>query len=176
MKLLVDIEELQAQGTVTPEQAAAIRRLAGAETMSFAVNAILALGVIAVVVGVVTLQPGTLVMAVLGGALVAAGLFLRPTRAESFSFLGGALLLVGAIVLAHWREHRFKERFGAPKALFGEHDRLRLAAGVGNHALPVQPAQSIPVKPFPRTDFLVQSQVEEGQSRFVNPFSVDRHG
>ncbi len=98
MKLLADVEKLLAQGTVTPSQAAAIQRSAGAETMSLAVNAILALGVIAVVVGVIALQPGALEMAMLGGTIGIAGLFLRLARAESFGFLGGALLLVGALL------------------------------------------------------------------------------
>lgn len=98
MKLLVDIEKLEAQGTVTAAQAAAIRRVAAAETMSLAVNVILALGVIAVVAGVIALNPGTMEMAVLGGGIAAGGLALRLARAESFGFLGGALLLVGALL------------------------------------------------------------------------------
>lgn len=98
MKLLVDIEKLQAQGTVTAEQAAAIRRAASAETMSLAVNVILALGVIAVVVGVIALQPGAGAMALVGGCIALGGLLLRLLRTESFGFLGGALLLVGALL------------------------------------------------------------------------------
>jgi hypothetical protein len=98
MKLLVDIEKLQAQGTVTAEQAAAIRRAASAETMSFAVNVILALGVIAVVAGVIALRPGAGAMALVGGCIALGGLLLRLLRTESFGFLGGALLLVGALL------------------------------------------------------------------------------
>ena len=51
MKLLVDTEKLEALGTVTAAQAAAIRRAGAAETVSLAVNAILSLGVIDVVAG-----------------------------------------------------------------------------------------------------------------------------
>lgn len=98
MKLLVDIEKLEAQGTVTAAQAAAIRRAGAAETVSLVVNAILSLGVIAVVAGVIALQPGTGAMAVLGGGLALAGLLMRLLRTESFGFLGGALLLVGALL------------------------------------------------------------------------------
>lgn len=98
MKFLVDVERLEAQGTVTPAQAAAIRCAAAAETMSLAINVILALGVIAVVVGVIALRPGTLAMATIGGALAAGGLLLRLLRPEGFGFVGGALLLVGALL------------------------------------------------------------------------------
>jgi hypothetical protein len=98
MKLLVDVEKLQAQGTVTADQAAAIRRAAAAETMSLAVNVILALGVIAVVVGVIALRPGAGAMALVGGCIGLGGLALRLLRSESFGFLGGALLLVGALL------------------------------------------------------------------------------
>lgn len=98
MKLLVDVEKLQAQGTVTREQAAAIRRVAAGETMSLAINVILALGIIAVVAGVIALRPGTLAMAVLGGGIAVAGLLLQLLRPEGFGFLGGALLLVGALL------------------------------------------------------------------------------
>lgn len=98
MKLLVDVEKLQAQGTVNAAQAAAIRRAASAETVSLAVNVILSLGVIAVVAGVIALQPGTGAMAAVGGGIGLGGLLLRLLRGESFGFLGGALLLVGALL------------------------------------------------------------------------------
>jgi len=98
MKLLVDVEKLEAQGTVTPAQAAAIRRAAATETMSLAVNVILSLGIIAVVAGVIALQPGTLPMALLGAIIVTGGLTLRLALPESFGFLGGALLVVGALL------------------------------------------------------------------------------
>lgn len=38
MKLLVDVSRLEAEGRVTPEQAAEIRRIAAAETTSLAIN------------------------------------------------------------------------------------------------------------------------------------------
>ena len=98
MKLLVDVEKLEAQGTVTRAQAAAIRRAAATETMSLAINVILSLGIVAVVAGVIALQPGTLPMAVLGAIIVAGGLTLRLALPESFGFLGGALLVVGALL------------------------------------------------------------------------------
>jgi len=98
MKLVVDIEKLQAQGIVTPPQAAAIRRAAASETASLAINLLSALGAIAVVAGIIALQPGTLVMASLGGAIALGGLLLRLWRAESFGFLGGALVVIGALL------------------------------------------------------------------------------
>jgi iron complex transport system permease protein len=132
MKLLVDVEKLLADGAVTPAQAAAIRRAAAAETMSLAVNVILALGIIAVVVGVIALQPGTLAMAAIGGALAAGGLLLRRSRPESFGFLGGALLLVGALL--HGVAGLIEFRGGA--AAFAYAAALYLALGaVARHGL-----------------------------------------
>jgi iron complex transport system permease protein len=100
MKLLVDVEKLEADGTVTPEQAAAIRRRAAAETTSLAINLLSALGVIAVVTGIVALQPGTLVAAAVGAVLAAGGLLLRGLRPEGFGLLGTALVLSGALLHA----------------------------------------------------------------------------
>ena len=98
MKLLVDIARLQAEGTVTPEQAAAIRRIAAAETTSLAINLLSTLGVIAVVAGIIALRPGTPVMAAVGAAIAAGGLLLRGYRPDGFGLLGSALVLIGALL------------------------------------------------------------------------------
>jgi hypothetical protein len=108
MKLLVDVSRLEAEGRVTAEQAAEIRRIAAAETSALAINLLCTIGVGAIVGGVIALELGTLVMAVLGVGLAAGGLVLKRYKAAEFGFLGGALVLIGALlhcgaVLMEWR-------------------------------------------------------------------------
>jgi hypothetical protein len=98
MKLLVDVSKLQAEGRVTPEQAADIRRIAAAETTALAINLLSTIGVIAVVAGIIALEPGTVVMAVLGAAIATGGLLLKAYRPAGFGFLGSALVLIGALL------------------------------------------------------------------------------
>jgi hypothetical protein len=98
VKLLVDVSKLQAEGRVTPEQAADIRRIAAAETTSLAINLLSTVGVIAVVAGIIALEPGTIFKAALGAAFAAGGLLLRRYRPAGFGFLGSALVLIGALL------------------------------------------------------------------------------
>jgi hypothetical protein len=98
MKLLVDVSKLEAEGKVTSEQAADIRRIAAAETASLAINLLSAAGVTAVVAGIIALKPGTIFMAALGAAIAAGGLLLKRYRSAGFGFLGGALVLIGALL------------------------------------------------------------------------------
>ena len=108
MKLLVDVSRLEAEGRVTPAQAADIRRVAAAETTALAINLLSMIGIVAIVGGVISLAPGTTVTAVLGIFLAAVGLLLRRYRAAEFGFLGSALVLIGALlhsgaVLIEWQ-------------------------------------------------------------------------
>ena len=57
MKLLIDVDALEAGGKVTPSQAAMLRRQATADTGAFAINVLLSLGVIAIVAGIFALEP-----------------------------------------------------------------------------------------------------------------------
>ena len=98
MKLLVDVARLEADGVVTPAQAAAIRRVAAAETSLLAINLLSMIGIAAIVGGVVALAPGIAAAAVIGVVLVAGGLLLRRFRAADFGFLGSALVLIGALL------------------------------------------------------------------------------
>jgi hypothetical protein len=97
MKLLVDVSKLEADGTVTPAQAAKIRRAAAAESAALAINGLSTLGVVAIVGGIVALEPGPWVAGALGAALSALGIWLVRARAETFGLLGRALALVGAL-------------------------------------------------------------------------------
>jgi hypothetical protein len=98
LKLLVDVSRLEAEGKVTAEQAAEIRRIAAAETTSLAINLLFALGVAAVVAGIFALRPSVLVMAATGAVVAAAGLALHRYRAATFGLLGSALVLIGVLV------------------------------------------------------------------------------
>jgi hypothetical protein len=100
MKLLVDVARLEASGTISAQQAAAIRRAAAAETGTLAINVIAALGAFAVVAGLLAMKPGSATVAVVGLALTAAGLVLRAYRGERFGFLGSSLIVIGALLLS----------------------------------------------------------------------------
>jgi iron complex transport system permease protein len=98
MKHIVDVARLEADGVISGEQAAEIRKRAGTETANLAINTLSTIGIMAVVGGIVVLKPDPTVGAVLGFLLAAAGLALGIARAESFGFLGGALTVIGALI------------------------------------------------------------------------------
>lgn len=98
MKHIVDVARLEADGLISAEQAAEIRKRAGTETANLAINTLSTIGIMAVVGGIVVLKPDPTVGAVLGFLLAAAGLALGILRAESFGFLGGALAVIGGLV------------------------------------------------------------------------------
>ena len=108
MKILVDIDELQQQGVVSPEMAAALRQHALKDTGSTAINILLAFGAIAVAAGLVaftqtmgfTDSQGAGLSALLGAAFIAAGFGARSQMQALWGKLGSIWMVVGALVLA----------------------------------------------------------------------------
>ncbi len=110
MKLLVDVSRAVADGILTPEQGEKLTRAAAADTMAFAINSVLTIGVLAVAGGVLALEPPMSVVIALGVLLAAAGQTLRFKSPVNWSFLGTACVLVGAFtlsggVLVKWQGH-----------------------------------------------------------------------
>ena len=98
MKHVVDVGKLEAENIITAEQAAEIRRQAASETAALAINTLSTIGIMAVVGGIVVLEPSPTVNAVLGFVLAATGLALGIWRAASFGFLAGAFVVIGALL------------------------------------------------------------------------------
>jgi hypothetical protein len=100
MKLLVDVAKLQTDGTITPEQAAVIRRAAAHETSTLAINGVAALGAFAVVAGLLAMKPTSVQVAAIGLGLTACGALVRTYRQSQLGLLGSSLVVIGALLLA----------------------------------------------------------------------------
>jgi iron complex transport system permease protein len=100
MKLLVDVAKLEADGTITPQQAVQIRRVAAADTGTLAINVIATIGAFAVISGLLALKPTSVQVAVIGLGLTAAGALIRKFRQTQLGFLGSSLIVIGAVLLA----------------------------------------------------------------------------
>src|SRR5262245_41783438 len=100
MKLLIDVAKLEADGTITPQQAVQIRRAAAADTGTLAINVIATIGAFAVIGGLLAMKPTTVQVAVVGFGLTLAGALVRNYRQTQFGFLGSSLIVIGALLLA----------------------------------------------------------------------------
>lgn len=100
MKLLVDVAKLEAEGTITSEQAVRIRRSAAADTGTLAINVIAAIGAFAVVAGLLAMKPTSVQVAIIGLGLTLAGGLIRTYRQEQLGFLGSSFIVIGAVLLA----------------------------------------------------------------------------
>jgi len=100
MKLLVDVAKLEADGTITPQQAVQIRRAAAADTGTLAINVIATVGAFAVVAGLLAMHPTSVQVVVIGLGLTLAGALIRKYRRTQLGFLGSSLIVIGAVLLA----------------------------------------------------------------------------
>jgi hypothetical protein len=100
MKLLVDVAKLEADGTITPQQAVQIRRAAAADTGTLAINVIATVGAFAVVAGLLAMRPSSVQVVLIGLGLTLAGVLIRKYRQTQFGFLGSSLIVIGAVLLA----------------------------------------------------------------------------
>ena len=66
MKIVLDITKLVEDGEITPQQAEHLKKLAGKETGSLAINILLSLGVIAIAAGILALEPSVATVLVVG--------------------------------------------------------------------------------------------------------------
>ena len=100
MKLFVDVAKLEAEGIISPQQAAQIRRIAAADTGVLAVNVIAVIGAFAVIAGLLAMRPTSVQVAVIGFGLTIAGALIRKFRQTQLGFLGSSLIVIGAVLLA----------------------------------------------------------------------------
>ena len=100
MKIVLDVAKLVEEGEITSEQAEHLKKLAGKETGSLAINILLSLGVIAIASGILALEPSVTTILVVGAALMGSGLLVRHYRPVQWGLLGSAILLVGALAVS----------------------------------------------------------------------------
>jgi iron complex transport system permease protein len=100
MKLLVDVAKLEADGTITPQQAAQIRRAAATDTGTLALNVMATIGAFAVIAGLLAMRPTSVQVALTGLGLTLAGALIRKFRQAQLGFLGSALIVIGSVLLA----------------------------------------------------------------------------
>jgi len=100
MKLLVDVDKLEADGTIAPTQALQIRRAAASDTGTLAINVIATIGAFAVIGGLLAMKPTSVQVAVVGFSLTVVGALVRKYRQTQLGFLGSSLVVIGAVLLA----------------------------------------------------------------------------
>src|SRR5262245_58179811 len=100
MKLLVDVAKLEADGTISSDQAIRIRRAAAADTGTLAINVIATIGAFAVIAGFLAMKPTSPQVAAIGLGLTVAGFLIRHYRQTQLGFLGSSLIVIGAAMLS----------------------------------------------------------------------------
>lgn len=100
MKILIDLDELQKDGVVTPELAERLKTHAQRDTGSTAINMLLAFGAIVLVAGAMALIPTPTTALFFGVAFIAAGYFVSKTYAQQWDKLGSIWMIVGALITA----------------------------------------------------------------------------
>lgn len=99
MHALADTTKLVDDGIITPEQAAQIEARARNVMTQLIVNVILAGGIFAATVGLISWLADALSVAVLGAALLALGSLILRRKSNSFAMFGQAATLIGAGLL-----------------------------------------------------------------------------
>ena len=61
------------------------------------------------------------------------------------------------------------------ESFFRQDHRFRLADGIRNEALLMEPVQGVPIKPFPRPGAVVQRQMEECEDSVIDFLGIDIH-
>ena len=77
MNILIDVDQLQAEGVLTPELATRLRAAAKRQTGAAALNALLAFGAFAVAIGACILAQSAVLAAALGLTLFIGGAAMR---------------------------------------------------------------------------------------------------
>ncbi len=100
MKILIDIDELEKNGVVTPQLASALRSHAVRDTGSTAINMLLAFGAIAIAVGLLSLIPSSGFAAFFGVGFILLGWLVRKQYAAQWGKLASIWMITGALVLS----------------------------------------------------------------------------
>jgi iron complex transport system permease protein len=99
MKVTLDLDQLLAQGQISPEEYRRLASFAKHEQGSTAINLLIGFGTIAVAGGTLAMVASSQVATVLGLSLAIGGLMLGRARAH-WELLGSILLVVGALMAA----------------------------------------------------------------------------
>ncbi|MDZ5647782.1 hypothetical protein [Nitrospirillum sp. BR 11828] len=99
MKILIDVDALETAGLLAPETAAMLRTHAVRGTGTTAINALLALGVVATAAGINALLPRPSLTAIFGTAFILSGSWFS-RHSIQWRKLGAIWMVVGALVLS----------------------------------------------------------------------------
>jgi len=100
LNILIDVDQLQAEGVLTPELAERLRAAAKRQTGTAALNALLGFGAIAVAIGVCFLAQSAAIAAALGLALFISGAAARALGAVAWEKLAGVGMVTGALIFS----------------------------------------------------------------------------
>ena len=100
MKILIDVDDLEREGVLTPELASRLRELAGQDVESGAINLVLGFGAVAVAAGLLALVQSMQLAAALGLAFLVGGYLAKATSPRRWGLLGSVWMVVGALALS----------------------------------------------------------------------------
>jgi iron complex transport system permease protein len=100
MKILIDVDQLQQEGVLTPALANVLRKHAVRDTGSTAINLLLAFGAIVLAAGAGALMPSPTVALLFGIAFLAAGWFITKNYAAQWGKLGSIWMIIGTLITA----------------------------------------------------------------------------
>jgi hypothetical protein len=98
MKVVLDLDQLRADGEITQAEYDKLSRYAAHATGSLGINILVGFGVVAVAAGAVALVPNAITGMIVGAAVFAAGLWLL--RVPSWDLLARICVVVGALMAA----------------------------------------------------------------------------
>ena len=99
MKITLDLDQLVADGKLTPAEAERLKTYAAADTGQLGINVLLGLGAAAVAVGIGILLPSVETLIALGAVLFIAGFAMRLARIERWSIFAQIIMVIGALAL-----------------------------------------------------------------------------
>lgn len=100
MKILIDVDTLEEEGTLTPAMAAMLRKHAVQDTGSTAINLLLAFGAIVLAAGAGAMMPTAGMALVIGLAFVGGGWLVQKNYREQWGKLGNIWMIVGGLFTA----------------------------------------------------------------------------
>jgi iron complex transport system permease protein len=100
MKVVLDLDQLLADGQITTDEYERMQGFARRETGALAQNLLVGFGVIATAGGALAVLPSVRTVLVLGAMLALAGVLLCAWRGSKWGALGSMLLLVGALTFS----------------------------------------------------------------------------
>lgn len=100
MKVTLDLDQLLSEGHIDQNEYDKLLKLSSSGTASMAFNIIIAIGVIAVSLGLIALVPNAVTGLVIGVALLGGGLLLQFASPGRWGILAHMFVLVGALSLA----------------------------------------------------------------------------